>query len=154
MGTDQQPPSRGHREVLWDMLQMLAYSDGQWRKKPLTAFAGLGEFGDSRGLMIIGRAVNGWRDEGWYADDLEDLEKRSKILEDAYAPTQWQNGHPMRWVSHNWGSRVRYNTQKFEHQLDPDSILPRQNGGVRPTPPYFTFLVVIKKSPCYYRVTE
>lgn len=112
MGTNRKLAFRRDWDVLRDLLESLAKSNGSWRKKPLTAFAGLGESGAPRELMVIGRAVNGWREKGWDADDLKNPEERSKILEDAYAPTKWRNGKPMRWVSHNWGSRERYNTKK------------------------------------------
>lgn len=72
MASDQQAVPRRDRETLWDLLQVLAGSNGLWRNEPLTAFAALGEYGDPRELMVIGRAVNGWRKQGWGADDHKD----------------------------------------------------------------------------------
>ena len=72
MDIDQQRTSRRDKAVLLDLFETLAESKGHWREKPLTAFAALKGSEDACQLMVIGRAVNGWRKDQWFADDLKD----------------------------------------------------------------------------------
>ena len=98
--------------MLLELFQSLAESKGSWRGKPLTAFAALKGSDENCQLMVIGRAVNGWRKDQWFSDNLKDPDKRSEILEDTFVPTRWHDSQPMRWVDLGWGAKDRYNTKK------------------------------------------
>ncbi|MDA0263712.1 MAG: hypothetical protein O3A93_00840 [Chloroflexi bacterium] len=112
MSIDRQRVSRRDKAVLAELFETLAESKGSWREKPLTAFAALKGSEDPCLLMVIGRAVNGWRKDKWFADDIKIPDKRSEILDDTFIPTTWHDNEPMRWVDLGWGARDRYNTKR------------------------------------------
>ena len=100
-----------NKGILNGLLDNLAETKGVWREQPLTAFAALGESGNPKELMVVGRAVNSWTNK-WHADDIKDPDVRSRIVDEAFAATEWHDGHPMRWVTARWGLRDRYSTKK------------------------------------------
>jgi hypothetical protein len=112
LSIDQQQKYRRDQAVLLELFEALAESKGAWREKPLTGFAALKGSEDACELMVIGRAVNGWRKKAWFADELKDYDKRLSILEDTFVPTRWHDNDPMRWVDLGWGAKDRYNTKK------------------------------------------
>lgn len=112
MDVNQNDVGRRDKEVFRELLESISYSRGVWRKNPLTAFAALKGSHDTCEFMVIGRAVNGWREQEWVADDLRDPDKQSAILEDTFIPTRWYKGDPIKWVVNNWGSRKGTNTKQ------------------------------------------
>lgn len=99
------------RDLYLELLEQLARANGRWRTSPLTAFAALRGANDAGALMVVGRAVNGWTSE-WHAHDAADVAARERIVAEAFAPTQWNDGDPMLWVSRCWGATDGYNTRK------------------------------------------
>lgn len=102
---------RRDKEVLSELLHILAETDGRWRTKPLTAFAGLRGSADLGELMVIGRAVNGWTQK-WNAGDPKDADERIRIVDKVFRPTGWNDGRPMLWVTDHWMARDGCNTKK------------------------------------------
>lgn len=94
-----------------DLLLTLANGNGNWRATPLTGFACLRGNLYNNGLLVVGRAVNGWASK-WTADELRDQSKVGELVEELY-PTTGTADCPLMWVSDSWGQNGNeYNTKK------------------------------------------
>ena len=94
-----------------DLLHTLANTNGNWRSTPLTGFSCLRGDLYNNGLLIVGRAVNGWAST-WTTDELRDETKVDALVEELY-PTTSPTECPMMWVSDCWGKNDdNYNTKK------------------------------------------
>lgn len=100
------------KTIFRDLLNKLANEGGRWRSKELTGFAPLtGKLFD-HGLLVVGRAVNGWA-SGWKADDLLDVAVQDRIVDELYPVRSDSHKCPMSWVSDIWGAKDgNYNTAR------------------------------------------
>jgi hypothetical protein len=51
------------RDLYRSLVAQIGVAEGPWRDRPLTAFAALRGAEYSGALMVVGRAVNGWKSE-------------------------------------------------------------------------------------------
>lgn len=102
---------REDRECLREVLIDVGSSARVSRTEKLTLFAGRSGPLANNGLMVVGRAVNGWSN-CWLADDLHG-EYIDTLVDAALRDSTPTSDHdPMSWITDQWGSRERYNSRR------------------------------------------
>lgn len=82
--------------------------------KELTGFAAAYGRKSRGGLLVIGRAVNGWT-QNWRVHELRQPARRARILreiENSVSGKTSRDGCPMSWVADQWGATEDYNTAR------------------------------------------
>lgn len=87
------------------------------RSAEITGFLAMAGLAHDRGLMVVGRAVNGWmdEDEGIRCDQLgipSEVERYAKLVQKSVGGDDEKDECPMRWVTERWGCGERYNTKR------------------------------------------
>ena len=104
------------KELFDELLKVIAEKKDDFPETknniPLTAFSAVEgrAYLQDRGLMVIGRAVNGWAKE-WSPDKAASDEGRKGILEDAYR----QGADTTLFTSDFWGIRNHRTTHTNRH---------------------------------------
>lgn len=100
--------------LLGDVFTSVAEGYSSNSEEMLTGFSAAFGQNSTGGLMVIGRAVNGWTNS-WRLGDIQDLRRRQEILQDVEefgAGPASSQACPMSWVSEQWGSSTKYNTAR------------------------------------------
>ena len=105
-GTTMSESPRAYYEAL---LELVSVAKGRWRTRDLCLFAAQRGANYSGGLLVVGRATNGWRDL-FRADALTTSEGRENVTAMTFAVDS-NEPDPMAWVTRQWsGSEFRYKT--------------------------------------------
>lgn len=81
------------------------------QRRELSGFLAMQGCGYSGGLMVVGRATNGW-DTCAYPDQLEDPAFRGEFALEVQKSVEGNGRCPMAWVTEQWGATDCYNTKK------------------------------------------
>lgn len=78
-------------------------------------------------LLVVGRAVNGWEDEGWLAEEARSEAFRAEKSRELSATPADNESCPMQWVSDMAGSAQGYNTNRSAFWRTVRSVTQRLN---------------------------
>ena len=96
------------------VLEVIGENSRLLANQQLTGFVGLRGIKSDSGLVLVGRAVNGWTQE-WSAEEARHSECRKQILAELIPqviPKTGQSVCPMGWVADQWQTTESYNTAR------------------------------------------
>jgi hypothetical protein len=99
------------RTALESILKAVGERAASFKDRPLTAFDTLVGAKWNRGLLIVGRAPNGWA-AAWNPETIQDPVHRAEIARGVQAEALSGAECPMSWLVRDWHSRERYNTAR------------------------------------------
>ncbi len=94
-----------------DLLSVVGEKHGTLPEVPLNGFLAMVGHKYDGGLMVVGRAVNGWI-EGCTPSQLKDASQREWVVNEALASVTGTDRCPMLWVSDSWSGTSEYNTRR------------------------------------------
>lgn len=96
------------------VLRSIAETYSPQQPEELTGFSATVGHDSAGGLMVIGRAVNGWSNS-WTCADISNSEGRARIVQEILNSSsggQSRETCPMAWVNLQWGSKDGYSTAR------------------------------------------
>lgn len=102
-----------HRDYLAEcILPLIGQNAAQLPCEEITGFLSMAGSRYSQELMVVGRAVNGWLDEGYEPSTLSDVVVLNAFAEAVFASVTDDQSCPMDWVRERWGATKKYNTKR------------------------------------------
>jgi len=101
------------REIFAELLRKVG--ENYTKKELLTGFVGLKGVSYKGERVVVGRAVNGWTEKGWYPEQLREPDARLEITRAAFEASQGRDGRcPMSWVTCAWNKLlpIRWNIRR------------------------------------------
>lgn len=93
-----------HRDYLAErILPLIGQNADRLLKEKITGFLSMAGNRYSQELMVVGRAVNGWLDEGYEPSTLSDAAVLNAFADDVFASVTDSESCPMDWIRQQWG---------------------------------------------------
>jgi hypothetical protein len=101
----------GEKAIFQELLASVSSKHLLLPEEALTGFMAMVGGNFNHGLMVVGRAVNGWT-EGWLPRDLIDAGRVERVGQKTLESVTRSDGCPMTWVTECWGNNDNYNTRR------------------------------------------